>query len=209
MSADATSAEEHRLKRRPGRPSGGRIVADRAQLLAAAIELISARGPDVTMADIAAAATVTKPILYRTIGDRDALTSALSEILIDRVDAAVLAERRHATDLRSEFEAAVRGYLTAIDTDRNLFLFVNGGNQDTDMVRRLVDRSSQQPIELFTAARVAANRDTAAARTWGYAIVGAFQLVALMWLRDDYCDVDTVADDLTHLLWPGVSTAGD
>ena len=30
-----------------------------------------------------------------------------------------------------------------------------------------------------------------------------------MWLRDDYCDIDTVADDLTQLLWPGVATAGD
>ena len=59
------------------------------------------------------------------------------------------------------------------------------------------------------AAMEKAGRDPAAARTWAYAIVGAFQIVTLMWLRDGYCEIDTVADDLTQLLWPGVATAGD
>lgn len=161
------------------------------------------------MADIAAAATVTKPILYRTVGDKEALTSALSEVLIDRINDTVASERGHATEPRAEFEGAIRGYLTAIDADRNLFLFVNGGSQDTDVVRRLVDRSARDLIAQLTAARVAANRDPAAARTWAYAIVGAFQMVTLMWLRDDYCELDTIADDLTQLLWPGLITVGE
>ncbi len=185
------------------------MIVDRAQLLAGAAKVIRAQGPDVTMADIAAEATVTKPILYRTVGDREALTNALAETLIDRIDEAVNAERPVGSDPRSDFESAVRGYLTAIHADRNLFLFINGGGQETETVRRLVDRSSRQMIEQFTAARVASGRDTAAARTWAYAIVGAFQVVALMWLRDDYCDIDTVTADLTQLLWPGVSSAAD
>ncbi len=101
----------------------------------------------------------------------------------------------------------MRGYLSAVDADRNLFLFVNGGSQDTDVVRGLVDRSSEVLIRQLARAR-AAGRDPAAAKTWAYAIIGAFQVVTLMWLRDDYCDLDTVTDDLTQLLWPGVATAG-
>ena len=156
------------------------------------------------MAEIAAGATVTKPILYRAVGDREALTFALSEMLVDRIHEAVEAERVGARDPRAQFEGAVRGYLSAVDADRNLFLFVNGGSQDTDVVRRLVDRSSDLLVHQFAGA----GRDPAAAKTWAYAIVGAFQIVTLMWLRDDYCDLDTVTDDLTQLLWPGVATAG-
>lgn len=184
------------------------MVVDREQLLEAAARAIRSEGPDATMAEIAAEATVTKPILYRTIGDREALTLALSEQLIDRINSAVESERRGGQDPRAEFEAAIRSYLSAVEADRNLFLFVNGG-QDTEVVRRLADRSATQMIELFTAARLAAGRDPVAGRTWAYAIVGAFQMVTLMWLRDEYCDIDAVADDLTQLLWPGVATVGD
>ncbi len=209
VAADTSSTEPTPTKRGPGRPPGGGVLVDREQLLEAASTLIRTEGPDVTMADIASAATVTKPILYRTIGDKEALTTALSEVLIDRINAAVNAELEEDADPRAMFEGIVRGYLTAIEPDRNLFLFVNGGTQDTDALRRMVDRSARDLIEQLTAAREAAGRDTAAARTWAYAIVGAFQTVTLMWLRDEYCDRDTVADDLTQLLWPGMSTVGD
>lgn len=195
-------------KRRPGRPAGGGVVVDRAQLLDAAAHVIRSEGPDATMAEIAAGATVTKPILYRAVGDRGALTFALSEMLVDRIQETVEAERAAATDPRSQFEGAVRGYLSAVDADRNLFLFVNGGSQDTDVVRGLVDRSSEPLVRQFAGARARAGRDPAAAKTWAYAIVGAFQVVTLMWLRDDYCDLDTVTADLTQLLWPGVAIAG-
>jgi len=184
-------------------------VADRAQFLAAAVRSITANGPLVTMEDIAAEAGVSKPILYRTVGDKAALVTALSEFLVDRIDVAVRGATISATDGRSGFEMAVRGYLGAVDTDRNIYLFVNAGDQSTEQLRRLVDRSAQQLLELFTAARVQAGLDRAAARTWAYAVIGAFQTVTTMWLGDEYCDLDTVAQNLTHLLWPGVAAAGD
>lgn len=180
------------------------MLVDREQLLAAATRVIREEGPDVTMAEIAASATVTKPILYRTIGDKEALTNALSEMLIDRVNAAVNVRMATGNDPHDDFHAAVSGYLTAIAADRNLFLFVAGGNQDTAVVQRLVERSARQLIELFTAS----GRDADTSRTWSYAIVGAFQIVALMWLRDDYCDIDVLADDLSELLWRGISRVG-
>lgn len=204
---DATGAGG-RARRRPGRPAGGNAVVGRDQLLAAAERAIRSEGPDATMAEIASEATVTKPIVYRTIGDREALTLALSEQLIDRINAAVEAERSEGSDPREEFVAAIRAYLRTVVADRNLFLFVYGG-QEAEVVHQLVDRSSAQMIELFSAARTAAGRDPVAANTWAHAIVGALQMVTLMWLRDQYCDIDTVADDLTQLLWPGVATVGD
>lgn len=160
------------------------------------------------MEEIAAEATVSKPILYRTIGDRAALVTALSEWLIDRITAEIGAALEGRTEPRAQFEAAVRGYLGAVEADRQLFLFVNAGGQQTDEWRRLVDRSAQLMIGLFTEAPASAG-DAAAARTWAYSILGAFQVVTIMWLDDPYCELDTVAADLTRLLWPGIERLGE
>jgi AcrR family transcriptional regulator len=209
VSVRSASPERRAAKRGPGRPPGGGVLVDRSQLLEAAIELIRAEGPDVTMADIAASATVTKPILYRTVGDKAALTNALSEVLIERVNTTVEDERHVGMSGRADFVRAVRSYLKVIDVERNLFLFVNGGGQDTDVVRRLVEQSASPLIDLFSQAREPLGLDESGARTWAYAIVGSFQMVALMWIREGYGDIDAVADELTALLWPGVSAGRD
>ncbi len=191
-------------RRRPGRPSGGQVVADRGQLLAAAAEVIRVQGPDATMDDIAAGASVTKPILYRTIGDKAALISALSETLIDQIDRSVTIASTSATDPLSGFEAAIRGYLGAVDADRNLFLFVNSGAPGTEQFRRLVDRSAASMVTVFTTARAAVGLPIDGARTWAWAIIGALQVVTTMWLRDDHRDIDAVSRDLSQLLWSGL-----
>ena len=172
------------------------------------MRVINERGPDVTMEEIAAEATVTKPILYRTIGDKDALVAALSESLVDRINIAVADASGPSGDPRSDFEAAVRTYLRAIDNDRNLFLFVNAGRQGTDQLRGLVDRSSTQLIDLFAAALPREARYLTPARTWAYAIIGSFQIVTIMWLHDEYCTLDELSADLSELIWTGVSTIG-
>lgn len=182
------------------------MLATREQLLDAAERMISEHGPGATMEQIAAAATVTKPILYRTVGDRAALVNALSEAMIDRIAAAIGNALTGHIQPREQFEAAVRGYLGAIDADRNLFLFVNTGQQETNELRRLVDRSATLMIELFSAAP--GLQTPTMARTWAYSILGAFQVVTMMWVGSDYSDRDTIAADLTALLWPGIELAG-
>ena len=194
------------VRRRPGRPKGDRVLATREQLLDAAERMISEHGPGATMEQIAAAATVTKPILYRTVGDRAALVNALSEAMIDRIAAAIGNALTGHIQPREQFEAAVRGYLGAIDADRNLFLFVNTGRQETNELRRLVDRSATLMIELFSAAP--GLQTPTMVRTWAYSILGAFQVVTVMWLGSDYSDRDTIAADLTTLLWTGIELAG-
>lgn len=190
--------------RGPGRPRGGRVVADRSQLLAAAADVIRAQGPDATMDDIAAGASVTKPILYRTIGDKSALVAALSESLIDQIDRSVNTASRSATNPVATFEAAIRGYVVAVDADRNLFLFVNSAAPGTDQFRRLVDRSAASMITVFSSARANVGLDPDGAKTWAWAIVGALQVVTTMWLRDDDGDLDALVRDVSQLLWSGL-----
>ncbi len=105
------------------------------------------------MDEIAAGASVTKPILYRTIGDKAALVAALSETLIDQIDRSVTTATSAATGALTAFEAAIRGYVQAVEADRNIFLFVNSAAPGTDQFRRLVDRSAASMVEVFSAAR--------------------------------------------------------
>ncbi|HUS41737.1 MAG TPA: TetR/AcrR family transcriptional regulator [Ilumatobacteraceae bacterium] len=198
-------------RRGPGRPKGGQVVADRTQLLAAAADVIRTHGPDATMDDIAAGASVTKPILYRTIGDKAALVAALSESLIDQIDRSVSTATGSATDPVASFEAAIRGYVLAVEADRNLFLFVNSSPPGTEPFRRLVDRSAASMITAFADARTAVGLDPRGATTWSWAIVGALQVVTTMWLRDDAADLDALVRDISQLLWSGLgpTLAGD
>lgn len=161
------------------------------------------------MDDIAAGASVTKPILYRTIGDKAALTAALSESLIDQLDRSVTTAGASSTDPLTSFEAAIHSYLSGVDADRNLFLFVNAGAPGTDQFRSLVDRSAASMVAIFSAARADAGLDPGGARTWAWAIVGALQVVTTMWLRDENGDIDAIARDLSQMLWSGLgSTLG-
>lgn len=194
-------------RRGPGRPKGGQVIADRTQLLAAAAEVVRAQGPDATMDDIAAGASVTKPILYRTIGDKSALVSALSESLIDQIDHSVNTASRSATDPLAAFQAAIRGYVVAVDADRNLFLFVNSAVPGSDQFRRLVDRSAASMVTVFSTARANLCLDPKGAQTWAWAIVGALQVVTTMWLRDDDADLDALVQDVSELLWSGLGPA--
>jgi AcrR family transcriptional regulator len=157
------------------------------------------------MDDIAAAAGVSKPIVYRNIGDKDALVAALATMFVDRLNEAVERSTASGTRGRSAFAASMRATFEVIDEDRNLFLFVTAGGPGTESVRLLIDRSSSSMIQQFSALRTAAGLDPRPARTWAYATVGAIQVAAMMWLRDGYGDRDEVADHITQLMWPGLT----
>lgn len=156
------------------------------------------------MDEIAAGASVTKPILYRTIGDKAALVAALSETLIDQIDRSVSTATGAATDPSTAFEAAIRGYVQAVEEDRNVYLFVNSAAPGTDQFRRLVDRSAASMATVFSGARANVGLDPDGARTWAWAIVGALQVVTTMWLRDEARELDALARDVSQLLWSGL-----
>ncbi len=166
------------------------------------------------MEQIAAEARVTKPILYRTIGDKAAVVDALSDVLVDRIGRAVGAASVPVDDPRQNFTAAVRAYFDAVDADCNLYVFVNSTGQRTGSLRSRIDRSAQQLIDVFAGAHVAAGSTASATSTltWAHSIVGALQTVTLMWIdverETDHHDartVDDIAADITDLLWPGVA----
>ena len=177
-------------------------------LLAAAEKLIRAKGPNVSLQAIAAQAGVTKPSLYRGVGDRDALVNALAERLAARMSQSVTRLVAQASAPREGLRNLVAGYLELATRERHLYLFVTAGDAREDRVQQsllLADGAAAQFAEPIAAYRAARGADGGVATVWSYGLLGALHFVTLWWLRDQASDIDRVIDQVADLLWSGLS----
>jgi len=177
-------------------------------LLAAAEKLIRERGPGISLEAIAIEAGVTKPTLYREVGDRDALVIALAERLAARMAQAVQDLVAQSPAPREGLRNLVGGYLDFAARDRHMYLFVTAGGAADDRVHQsllLADGAARQFAEPIAAYRAAHGADPAVATVWSYGLLGALHFVTLWWLRDQATDVDLVIDQITSLLWSGMA----
>ncbi len=209
----APAKPERQHRRQPGRPPGRTasdgLIADRETLLTAAERLIRRKGPNVSLDAIAAAAGVTKPTLYRGVGDRDALIYALAERLTERMASDVGARVARADGPRDGLQRLVRGYLEHAAAERNLYLYVSAGAGGDDRLRQsllLADGSARRFAEGIAAHRARRGADPSVATVWSYGLVGALHYVTLWWLRDPSVEARDVTNQLTALLWPGLDT---
>jgi AcrR family transcriptional regulator len=205
-----THRRRRTLPRGRGRPTGRTrdhgVIADRETLLAAAERLIRTRGPDVSLDAIAVEAGVTKPILYRGVGDRDALVNALALRLSARMAEHAAALVAQATAPRDALRRLVRSYLALAAEERHLYLYVTAGGASEDRVRQsllLADGAARSFAERIAAYRTARGADPAVATVWSYGLVGALHFVTLWWLRDATMAIDDVTDQIAALLWSG------
>lgn len=163
------------------------------------------------MEEIAAEAGVTKPIIYRALGDKEAIATAIAEHLSLRIEAKTFDVLRKTSDEPPEgsFRAAAYALFETLKEDRKLFLFVEygWGSRDGRRLETMIERSAAPFIDSFARTRRAVERPPAAARTWAYATVGALRTVAVMWVRECYCSLDEVADEVTEYVFR--STPGE
>lgn len=196
-----------RVRRRPGRPSGGRQVVDREHVLDAAERAIRREGANVSMETIAAEAGVTKPIVYARVGGRTELANALSSRLNHRLVAntgVAIDKLSYGKDMVAAFIAS---NLSTVADHRELFLFVTGGTADDTPERRLylAEQSTSAMAELLVRWRTRQGLDPAVATPWAYAMIGMLHLVSLWWISDPDRSADELAAHLAELLWNGLS----
>ena len=96
----------------------------RAELVQAAVRAIDQHGPDVTVADIAAEAGVSKPVLYRYFTDKDELHAAVGRWGADEVLAGMLPPLRSDAPVRQRVARAVDAYLTTLEEHPQVFLLL-------------------------------------------------------------------------------------
>lgn len=140
--------------RGPGRPPRTPEVraAQRVRLLEAAMTAIRRGGPETSMDDMAAAAGVSKPVLYAEFGDKNGVAEAIAVELVERSQAELLAQL--ASDARIDIPAAVRAvvdrFVATVDGERAIYTFIvrsirtnDKGLLDNALVRSLQDRFEQ------------------------------------------------------------------
>ncbi len=204
------STTKPRPRGRPaGRTSADGVIADKGTLLGAAEKLIRENGPRISLEAIATEVGVTKPTLYRELGDRDALVNALAERLAVRMAEAITTLLAQARTPQEGLRALVAAYVDLASRERHLYLFVTAGGARDDRVKQsllLADGAVEQlagPIAAYQAARGA---DPDVASVWSYGLLGALHFVTLWWLREQG-DRERVIDQITALLWSGMGTS--
>lgn len=193
--------------RRVGRPPGPtRDRAERrAELLDAATEAIRTHGADATMAELAGAAGITKPILYAHFGDKAGLGAALAQRVVEELNETLLGGLVTGATSEARLRATVDAFIGFVEREPELYRFlVSGGLDDIELISQI---GNQITVVLSTALR-AAGRDSGSAEPWSYAVIGAVFVAAEWWLARRVVSRDQLVDDVCRLLWHGLGSTG-
>ena len=200
-------------QRRVGRPPGPtRDKAERrAELLDAATEVIRLRGADASMNELAAAAGITKPILYSHFGDKAGLVAALADRAVIELNETLAVGLATGVTARDRMRATIGAFVDFIEREPQLYRFLvrgalgpDAGIDDLDLVASI---ANQITIVLAGALR-SAGGDSGPAELWAYGIVGAVFFGAEWWLSRPVLARETLVDDLTRMLWDGLGSTG-
>lgn len=184
-------------------------AARRADLVSAAIDAVRRHGAGVGMEEIAAAAGVSKPILYRHFADRADLWLAVGTRVTDELLAAMSEQLRVERSPRDTIAAVVDTYLALIEEDTELYRFVvHGSFADRAMTSDLVH--SHMAVMASQVALVLGERigregaDAGGAEPWAHGIVGMVQAAADWWIDRRTLSRAALVDHLTALISTGI-----
>jgi len=186
-------------------PSGGVTPrrldpeARRAQILDAAAAVFRTRDPSsVRFDEIAAAAGVSRSLVYAYFGDRAGLMAGVYLRTLAGVDEQLASLLRDVPINEARLGALVRGYLLLVDRNADMWrLFAAAGT-----------------LEHAEVAKARAGRIHAIAETWGggpearlvaRGIIGLLEAAATEWLDHRACALDRAAEVVAFALWHGIA----
>jgi AcrR family transcriptional regulator len=193
--------------------------ARRAALLDAAVEAIRRHGPDVSMEDLAKAAGVTKPILYRHFGHRDGLTAALAARFAVGLQATLQAAMVAGNPPRETLEKTIDAYLEFVERDPEVYRFLvrrllvnehaptSSPSSDLTVGNFLRQVANQVALVLGEQLRLA-NLDSGGAEPLAHGIVGMVHAAGDWWLDRQTMPRARLVDYIVGLLWGGFMGIG-
>ncbi|OQO90267.1 TetR family transcriptional regulator [Saccharomonospora piscinae] len=184
-------------------------IARRAEFVDAALRALDEHGPDMGMEHVAAAAGVTKPVLYRHFDDKADLYLALghrgTEILFQRLLPAINAELAPVPRIRMALDA----FFSVIEQYPNLYrLLARKSFADRPVDADVVAEDKQLIATALTALlgdyMRMLNMDSGAAEPWAHGIVGMVQSTGEWWLDKRTMSRDSVVEYLTQIIWAAI-----
>lgn len=188
--------------------------ARRAVLLDAAVEAIRRHGPDVSMEDLAKAAGVTKPILYRNFGHRDGLTTALAARFAKGLQDTLLSAMAAGNAPGETLVKTIDAYLEFVERDPEVYRFlvrrllVNEQTSSDLSVGNFLRQVSNQVALVLGEQLRAANLDSGGAEPLAYGLVGMVHAAGDWWLERQTMPRATLVDYLYRLLSGGFTGLG-
>lgn len=178
-------------------------------MVQAAIQAVRTHGAGVSVAEIAAAAGITKPVLYRHFTDRADLQRAVgqqaAEMLLSRMAPELDPAREPARLIRGVIDA----FLAGIEDEPQLWRFVvhhpierAAGAEVVEDARERIART----LAMIIGERLRAlGLDSGGAEAWAQGLVGMVQSAGDWWLERRTMSRAALTDYLTTLIWGGVS----
>ncbi|MGY0385392.1 TetR/AcrR family transcriptional regulator [Nocardioides sp. WG-D5] len=176
--------------------------ARRAELVAAAVRAVDSAGAEVSIADIAAEAGVSKPVLYRYFADKAELHAAVgmwaARQILDAVVEAVLAP----APTRQRVEAGVAAYVETIAEHPNVYLLLvrqhTGGTDPLADGKQLIAATFARLLgDTFGRLGI----DAAGAEPWAHSLVGIGESAGQWWLDRRTMSRAAFARYLSEFVW--------
>lgn len=166
-------------------------------------------GAGVSVAEIAAAAGITKPVLYRHFTDRADLRRAVGEqaaaLLLARITSELDRDREPVEHIRAIIEA----FLAGIEDEPELWRFVVHHPAERTPGAEIVDDVRQQVARLLATLLGERLRsrglDSGGAEAWAHGLVGMVQSAGDWWLERRTMSRTALTDYLTTFIWGGLS----
>lgn len=178
----------------------------RQQLLDVALDVFSGTGfHETTMDDIAAAAGVTKPVLYQHFTSKRSLYLHLVDDVGQRMARAITVKTSDTDSPRKQVESGVAAYFDFVADNRTAFLLLFEGADRSDAdVAEAVNRIEDSMAELV-APLIAAEIEADQQRALAYGIVGAAEAAGRAWATGKLTiDASHLAVEIAELAWSGL-----
>ena len=177
--------------------------ARRAELVEAAVAAIDRLGPTASVEDIAAAASVSKPVLYRYFSDKADLHAAVgaygADLVLERLAPALVADGT----LRERVDLACDSYLALLDEHPNVFLLLVqnrvGGDQDPLADGKLAIAAAIARVMGDTLRSLGV--DAGGAEPWAHGLVGLGLSTGEWWLTRRTMSRAAVSAYLSSFVW--------
>lgn len=192
--------------------TASRLSADarREQLLEVAIDAFAKSGYHSTsMNDVAAAAGVTKPVLYQHFDSKRALYIALLDDVGDRITSAVLEATKNTDSGKETTRLGFVAYFTWVAEHPREFQLLFGSNDRTDaeftaMTRKLESSLAEAIAPLITAGIDSQHQRTLALGLIALAIGVSQHLIA----EGKRFNPETIAEQVFQFAWAGLRSVG-
>jgi len=198
----------------PGAPAGTRPntrlprSARRRQLMEAASEIFVERGyHSAGMDEIAAAAGVSKPVLYQHFPSKLDLYIAVVDSHAEKLVAELNRALTSTTDNRERVRAAVAAFFDFIDEDNSGYrLIFTSDAKDPAVIRRVEGATEACVDAVYGLVMTDSGLDPYRARMLAAGLVGASQVNARYWLEASRpIDKASAVETTVTLLWAGLS----